>query len=67
MRLETRNPVHILLRSNTGSYSEVHERTYFIFQETKNQKSHVSERHSATSGGLRESPTRCCNTKTRWN
>jgi len=45
--LGTRNPLSVLLLSNTGSCSEVHQRICCIFKETNDQKSHVSERHKA--------------------
>jgi len=34
MRLGTRRPLHRQLRSNVGSYSEVHKRTFLMFRET---------------------------------
>ena len=34
MRLGTRRPLHRQLRSNVGSYSEVHQRTFLMFKGT---------------------------------
>jgi hypothetical protein len=53
MRFGARRPLHRLLRTNLGSYWEVHVRTYLIFQETNNQMSRVCERYTATDGVLR--------------